>query len=57
MHYIDCSTTEEKIIHVLYAADFEGMIDVAIDECIKEFGKEITDITVDLYENEYKHLG
>ena len=42
MHYGDYIDIQDKIIHLLYAAYYEGLYGQALIECNKEYGEDIT---------------
>lgn len=53
MHYGDFINTQDKIIHLLYAAAFEGeaLYKQACDECINEYGKDAIEAITYFEEN------
>lgn len=53
MHYGDFKDTNDKIIHLLYAADFEGLYEQAKKECVTIWGAEAI-TAINTYEEDYR---
>lgn len=53
MHYFDCVTIEDKIIHILYAARFNDCFEQAINQCIQSFGKKQTKSAIYRFKTEF----
>lgn len=54
IHYNNCVTTEDKIIHLLYAAEFNDCYEQAINECIDTFGITITNEAICIFEADFR---
>ena len=53
MHYGEFKDTKDKIIHLLYAADFEGLYEKAKKECVNRWGREAI-AAISTYEEDYR---
>ena len=41
-HWNEITNDKDKIMHLLLRSDVEGILDQAINECIDEYGEELT---------------